>query len=584
MTISKKSLVMIIAVIVVLVSATAAFLILTVPVWMIDPIDNTADALLYDLDWISKMGDRLENSGYEARAEVNLPKRITSLKDDLSFEVVEYGYGSDEDEIRSINVSLASSDHARTVYVTYDENTFSIGGLLDDEDAVISIPRKDVRGALDASVLNPESETKFSLTEESYESLCAFLEDEDGKSEIDRQLEAVISATIERCRDIVKIEDSVRFAEGAFKLEREIKVSLEGEGLVDMIYIMCDEINKYENLREIAIESGFYDMLDPVEAVFRDMQLESVFIIRDGMIKSVDISIDTSDEFTTEILTVALETTKEWGKAGFTLTVISEAEKDENTARSEIVVTYEKRTDIKSVEVDCKITQKVESGIKDVGDTSKESQETYTFRYDKFDKTYVLDIEGEDRQPVSYRGRFDRIGIYRGLTFAIDEIYIDDVKLEGDTVLELTVKKHGDAKDMKVADGTDFLSADEEKFGEILHGVYVKNINDVMVDIFGISLFSTTSDGYMIFDTERVAEQTDIALTAYKNYISSNGYMGRLATRVAYYSEPSDIYIFMEYVSSQRLVKISYMYDPDPSYLDGYKKATIINGKLEVHD
>ncbi|MBO5702948.1 MAG: hypothetical protein J6S71_10970 [Clostridia bacterium] len=228
---NRKILIILISVCVLLIALAIAATLAILPLFSMDHIKNTSDALLFD---ISKITEIMSGNAFEISAEFDIPKELTELRDDFHLAI-----GSAQDKNNrsgKADLSFSMGDNSLAFDLLYDTETVVLSGLGTDPSAFVSLPRRNLKEAFDSSQFFYVSGSMHSMNINLYNELVPTL---DSSLDPDREIDTEALSKI--ADDVIKIAEPISsfvFSKG--KLCREYTCSLDAEKAVKIIGLFAE--------------------------------------------------------------------------------------------------------------------------------------------------------------------------------------------------------------------------------------------------------------------------------------------------------------------------------------------------------
>ncbi len=571
---------LLIIIIIALVSATALGVTayLFVPAIGINAVDNTAELLFGDVNWLSNVERNLAKNGYDADMTVNFPNELTGLIDDIYVDSNFSGYGSGDEEVADIDITFGTPDLNHTFGIFYDENIIAIEGIgSDNSDKNILFPRKNVIDALDNSVFHPESGSEHALDQENYDALCAIFED--GGESIDEEINEVFKSIRKRSAEHIDTETGFRFVEGEFALERRDVCTLDSEAIAEIIDITVEEICNNERVCAILEEAqiDITELGDKLKDEFRDAEITYTYVIKHGAISFVHMVIKTKNGEYDEVLDVTVDIESRKDGCFATVSCHSDVTTEEGRVEDNLEIKYNKKFEDSLTEISIDISLK--------NHDSDEHNSRTTVNYDKDSGEYIVEFITyiEDTEScVGIYGSFEKYEKHSGLSFTVDG-FTDEGKNasdDDDTIFSLSLKENPDAKDITCPDGDNLLSMTAEEVKALNDNLPTEKLAEIYKEITG-QYIPISEEGIMVMDPAAL-QIAGLMDTLYQNYRKNCTYYSyHFVPKIYIYLESSDVYLFASYSGGK--VDVNYYYNPNNDLLKVYHPATIVNGELAVH-
>ena len=561
-----------VALLVVLLGA-AAFLF--VPITMVNPIENTFDALFFDTDTVQSLANTFQKKGVHVEAEAKIPEDI--LPQGISIKVDSLTVGKKDKAKTQTELTVASKDSKASYTVYVDDRIIALAGLQDEDDKFVSLPRKDIEDAAEGSIFYSRSNSKYKIPKGTdYQELVDFLKSfsADEKEREDAAITASVERVLERWDRLLKAKNKLGFAEEGFGLSRTVTYTLDEKTVGKMLDAVKEEAEENESFHKLyqytdekGNEKGLADYCEELKESLRDMEIVFSYTVVGGRFTDLKFSYRVKNEWdknnTTELDVTFLYDEDEPG-FDFTLTRTTER-KDRDSVRTE-KGSYRKKVS------DGKTTATFEMDGNYLIGGKLLSTETgaikLTLTYEESGDWSLKTEGGKNAVSVEVGGQLNLDKKKGEASFTLNQLFIGNVGIKAD-VITLSAKKPSAKQKVSTPDHAPLLEMNEEEFEEFFHGISLKKPLAVLEDWTGQPIansLSLTIEGAPLWNSEACLEK---ATEYYKAYQSKG-----LTGKVYVYYEESDVYVL---ISAN---KIDFAYELTDQIKRIYTEATISNGSM----
>lgn len=552
---------------------------LVLPVIGIDMVDNTTDLLLGDMGWLERTDERLADKGYEGELEINIPTLFSGLAAPAVVKSSFVGYGSGEDEVCNTIITLGTPNLQHTFDLFYSEEIIALGGLGSDADSntVISIPRKDIRTALDGSVFHPDSGSEYALDTETYGLVCDAIDNADEST--DDGISEILTRIIERSYEYGEKERHIYFAEDEFALERVEEWHLDGEDIsriIDIVFeeliesdLTADAINSLPNFELTAI-------VDTLKDTFRDAEVDMTFVISHSRLSEANVSIRTKNDGSDEQLDIAL--TVEGNKKDSTviLDISSNTVADGNEERDSIKIRLDRRREGEKNNTDLTVLVS-DKKMLEINISHNGEKGDYTADF----STYI----GEISSTMSLAGRFLRYKWYSGYEFSVDSLSADGILQhpDGQPIISIMMKENPEAKELTPPEADNLFTMTDQMIDELVAGFPVNRFLEIYAQLIGDTVIYT-EEGIPVMNGVAVDQIANKLVSYFEKYRSRKpNDTAPKVNKIYYYLEELELYFLISYSESFDTYSVSLYYNPG-DLLDEYHPVRLGSGEIIVHD
>ncbi len=551
---------------------------LVLPVVGIDMVENTIDMLLGDMGWLEKTDEHLADMGYEGEVELNISSQFSGLAAPVVVSSSFMGYGSGDDEVCDMVITLGTPDIQHSFDLFYSEEVIVLGGLGgDDSNTAISIPRENIRAALDGSVFHPDSGSEYALDTDTYDLVCEAIDNADESTE-DR-LSEMLSRILERSYEYGEKERRIYFVEGEFALERVEEWHLDGEDISHIIDIVFEELVE-SDLTGDAINSlpnfELTTTIDAIKETFRDAKVDMTFVISHSRLSEANISIRTKNGGSDEQLDIALTVEGNKNDSTVILDVSSNTVTGDGEERDGINIRLDRRSEGDKNETDILVLLAGEKTLEINIDHDAENGD-YTADF----STYVGDISST----FTVEGRLLRYKWYSGYEFSVDNYSINGTSglPDGQPIISIVMKKNPEARELTPPEADNLFTMTEQMIDELVAGFPVNRFLEILTQLNGDKVVYT-EEGIPVTNGIAVEQLSDSLLSYFKKY--HYRYPNDTApqvNRIYYYHEGLGLYFLLSYSESLNKYNVSLYYNPG-DLLREYHPVRLGTGEIIVHD
>ena len=560
----------------VLVAAAVLALVLFLPILATDPLGNTVEQVFFDPAVFSQLTEQWETAGAESEVNLFLPSDLTGLTRDLVMNLKATEQGSLANAVGHTTLKLTFGKHEVSLGVYYSPEMLAIQGLYEDPQQFLSVPRKNLRGAMEASVFHPESGSDYALDAETYEELATSLEEleelqsmQDTQTEEFRKLMESLTPVIEGWSEILTPESRIAFAKGAFALERRVEYRVDANDLNEMINLLLSTAQNDPTLNEYffyesdgeSSETLAQMLVKLKEAIPPTYEITFSYTVRGGYIDRASLSILAQETEAKQPETYVADLVFTYGEGvnGFTLTS-GEKKTPDGALEDTMVLTYEKTEEEGATLVTLKITE---------GEETSEG----SLRLDHTSHTYTLTLkEVAPETDAVIEGTLEldpATGVFR---FSLDKVHLGKEALLEDTVISISSVACQTPPALSAPAAAALLSVTEAELTAFLRQIPLYNVEDFFHSVTGQSF------GTVYTLDQQILYNVDACMDLAKDY--QNRFVRMLAKtdipvahRVFIYNEELDVYVLLSYTSSTGMLKIDFAYEMTESRLKSYHEA-----------
>ncbi|MBQ8431540.1 MAG: hypothetical protein IJX28_01520 [Clostridia bacterium] len=553
----------------VLVAAAVVALVLFLPILAADPLGSTMEEVFFDPTLFSDLSALWQESGAESRIDVNLPKAFTGLSRDLSMTLQSTEVGSLSSVVGHTSFTLTFGSDEVKLGVYYSPEVLAIQGLYQDPEQFLSIPRKEIRKAMEASIFHPDSGSKdYALDSESYEELIEALESLDKlQAEQEEELRKIMTAlepVLTEWSEILTPESKIGFAKGAFRLERRVEYRLDQDDIKDMINSLLSTAETDPTLKEYFYsetdESLAMLLVELKDALPPTYEIVFSYTVSGGRIASASCAVTAQDEDMTEPETFLMDLVFSYAEEanGFVLTMGVEGEPAE-----QVTLEYQKK--------ETEGTTEITFSAKSEEDTSEGS-----LVLDHTAHTYTLTLkEMAPETDFVLTGALEvnrETGVFR---FTVDKATLGEQPLLESTVLEISTKACESRPALPAPAAAALLSMTEEEFTAFLRQLPLYNVELMFANLTGQSFgLLYTIDQKVLLNSDACMEVADDYYQRYVYLIQVGSKEGiPVANRIFIYNEELDVYVLMSYYSTSQKIDIDFAYEMTESRMRTYHEA-----------
>lgn len=573
------------------VVALAVAAILFVPVLFGDPVENTVDAIFFDVDAVETLLTDFEKSGVNVKSSGRVPQSVMQgLRTDLTVKMDGSAIGADEREVGTFTVTLGAGEQELACTVYYNEEIIAVKGLCEDKEQYVSLPRKGVSAALKESPLHPNSDTLLAMDEDAYDELVAYLESLDTEvTESDEEMEKSIDNFVKEIEKQAKTTTTFGFRKDGFGLYKKVKIELDGEALDKIVKCAIDEAEDNERLDHIIAFHGevdeatgeaekltLSDWLKEHDDRLDSTSLLVVYTVAGGKLDTINIQaswendLKKTDSFALEISFVYDE-----DDLGFDAKMIERSERNLVTLETS-KMEYRKKIQTDKIKLSGCFTYESKLEKKDI--VTEESKSELYLVYDKDDFEYRLEItdsESEETTEISGTFKVDA----ETIDFSITSIEGANLDID-EEILSLSLKAADGKLNISAPEHQALLGMDADGLKQFFWKLPVDRLDAVAEAWIGAPISSSlgiieTIDGKILLQKEKVLEKAQECYDAFLDYIktSDSSYI-----RAGVYIEQYEVHVLMR--KSDSTLKIVFGYELTDDEREYYSEATLENGKL----
>lgn len=552
---------------------------LVLPVIGIDMVDNTTDMLFGDMGWLERTDEHLADVGYEGEVEVNILPQFSGFAVPAVVKSSFTGYGSEDDGVCDMIITLGTPDIQHSIDLFYSEDIIVLGGLGNDTNSnkAISIPREDIKAALDGSVFHPDSGSAYALDTETYDSICEAIDNTD--ESVDEQLSEMLARIIERSYEYGEKKRYIHFVEGEFALERVEKWHLDGEDIshiIDTVFeelveseLTGDAINAIPNLELTAI-------IDAIKETFCDAEVDMSFVISHSRLSEADISIRTKNEGSDEQLDIALTVEGNKNDSTVILDVSSNTVAAGGEQRDSIKIRLDRRSEGEKNNTDLTVLVS-DKKMLEINISHNAEKGDYTADF----STYT----GEISSTMSLAGRFLRYKWYSGYEFSVDSLSADGIpKLPDEQpIISIMMKENREARELIPPEADNLFTMTDRMIDELVAGFPVNRFLEIYAQLIGDTVIYT-EEGIPVMNGIAVDQISNKLVSYFEKYRSRKpNDTAPKVNKIYYYLEELELYFLISYSESFDTYSVSLYYNPG-DLLDEYHPVRLGTGEIIVHD
>ena len=557
---------------------------------------NTFKAVFFDPTDLAKASEIWAESGVIAQIDLDLPRNVTSLQKDLHIGI---DTAQTPDGKNRVKLLLDSNKIEYAVELIYDEETVAIGGFCPD-DQYVTVPRKNIAKALDDSILHPESDSDYALDQDNYDELRDMLEllDPEYEDPDSKSLAESFDLIAEQILPYLKPKTSIYFADGEFRLCKDVTYTLDSEDINEILDIIIDEAKDNDRFNETFSftldetetdsdeEKDLARDLKRVKKEFEELSFELTYTVSGKKITDLKLSMrSVHKDDQTNSYDLSLGFVYGENKNGFdaTLTTVEE-KKTKYTIESEIE--YRKKKDGDETVCEAEIqTTTLREGRLYSGDPIEE-ESTVTLTYDPDSHKYNLSVEGEDKDDiVEFEGKFKLSPKSAEFEFSLDEI-LQGKKRQSilSDFCEIKLEKIDSKDAFDIPDGNNLLAMDNAAFTDFLRNLQIQDFDRIMYGLTGQSLgIPYTADEKVLVQSTAAVAAAEKYCKQFSRYLSAEDTSTRQNSAFVYDKE-LDLYVLMDYYPSTKKIHYNFAYELTEQMLNKYHEATPTpGGSMTVH-
>lgn len=222
--------------------ALAILLVLFLPIFFANHVENTFGAILPDGEILTELIDEISENAFSEKLSIDIPCGNFS-PEQVGLHTVSYGTGTDGDGREKITLDLNTMDGDVKAEIFIDGDTVTIGGI-DAAGGFITFSRDNFKEELSRSRLHPESGGSCALDAASYKELESIF-DETSTEVYEEFFDELLSVWLK----VMDKESDISFG-GIFKLEREVTYTASYEQLCRMADLFYNKA-RTENLLDV---------------------------------------------------------------------------------------------------------------------------------------------------------------------------------------------------------------------------------------------------------------------------------------------------------------------------------------------
>lgn len=242
----------------VVLAGVAAFLF--VPISLMDPIENTFEAMFFDTAAIDSLMSTYEKKGEQVDITVDIPTDVSNLAQRiyLNLEGTTVGKGNKAKTEATLTIAGDSKKNGAVYNIYVDDDIIALAGLLADEDSYVSLPRKNVKKLADDSIFNPKGDSTYKIQDKTdYQDLVSLLQavSTDAPSKDEEEELAAFDAALDRIfaaiEEELESETKLAFSEEGFALSKTTVLSLDSAAIEKILKTIAKEADNNDTLNEL---------------------------------------------------------------------------------------------------------------------------------------------------------------------------------------------------------------------------------------------------------------------------------------------------------------------------------------------
>lgn len=485
-------------------------LILFIPIFFADHIENTFGQLLPDVKDEEKILSTVFEEGYREELFINIEEGNLAKNSAVELHSVSYGY-SENDQIKEKNsVSVTSANAKEDVEIYVDGKTLTVGGLF-GEDAYASIHIDSLYQDLPESIFNPDNGSKYALDKNLYDKIMDFLNPDNKNEEHLKFLSDLFSELL----DQMEKETDISFADGGFRLEREVTYKASYSKLCDMIDIAFDRFEENEDIKKLVFgESYDRSIATQYKQAFNGIGFEFSYKVRGSDFVKAEFSLEQWDK---DVIELAFNPVVNNGKTiGFTLELY------DPQSKNSIKYKYSTHDDGDTVYYSF------------VKEENKKKTELFGATYSG-DGSYEIILYSGGAELFKISGIYELSTEEKHIKFTVDKFLYTGRNL---LTMSLELKQDSTAKMIRTESGDNILRADEDTVDALIAGIDSETVANLVYDFTGMVL-----PAFSLYPPNTVDEELQNAIYSYLQYRERVGN----SNYARYYSNTFDTYILMEF-------------------------------------
>ncbi|MBO5294075.1 MAG: hypothetical protein J6B71_02360 [Clostridia bacterium] len=582
------------------VVALAVAAILFVPVLFGDPVENTVDAIFFDVDAVETLLTDFEKSGVNVKASGRVPQSVMQgLRTDLTVKMDGSAIGADEREVGTFTVTLGAGEQELACTVYYDNEIIAVKGLCEDKEQYVSLPRKGVSAALKESPLHPNSDTLLAMDEDAYDELVAYLESLDTEvTESDEEMEKSIDNFVKEIEKQAKTTTTFGFRKDGFGLYKKVKIELDGEALDKIVKCAIDEAEDNERLDHIITFHGevdeatgeaekltLSDWLKEHDDRLDSTSLLVVYTVAGGKLDTINIQaswendLEKTDSFALEISFVYDE-----DDLGFDAKLI---EKTAGKAFTSVETSnMEYRKEIEKDKIGLRGRINYENRLEEKNTVTKEGTSELYLVYDKDECEYHLEItDSESEETTEIRGAFELNARKQQFEFSIASIKSGDTNIDN-AIFSISAEKTDKKPNISKPEHQPLLKMKVEDLKKFFWKLPIDGLDAVAEEWIGAPISSylgiiVTSDDKILLQKEKAMKEVQESYDAYVKYLKYTS-SGTRVVKTYVYIEEYEFYVLMSYNITNNTIQIDAAYELTDQQKRTYREANVENGTMTI--
>jgi len=522
---------------------------------------------------------------------------VDTVLNELFFDAESVAHMTERWEAEGVELTLGEGESKLALKVKVDDTAVTVGGL---SSAPVSLPRQNVKAAMEASAFHPQSGSPMALSHAQYQELLSILETLEKEPEgslsadgIEKTIEDILNAVSEKLTPQVEY----RLAKGRFALEKTVTCEADLPLLAELLRVVAEELKKNGELNGILKD---FSMIKPSEwentggtldallatserqltEFYTDRKITLSYTVVAGRLTGFTLTDHATDKEKIAYATLCTFTVNsDDASAGFTLTVSNTVTLEGVSTTEEIEYVYKKTSTDSGVELLFTVEGRSRLGNEDMSE-SYSSKETHSLSYSKTDKTFVYRYKAPEWDSESLMEGVWELNTDEGmLRFGISKWQEDGETLLETSAAVLSLRALGEET---LSEGEALLAMSGESLLAFYRQLPLKSLQALVLEVTGESLeLAFSQEGVpMPPEAERLAmHYSDL----FRQYNGSHEDGKNLPVKkIRIFHEGIGVYFLLDQKSSVK-VTVTYAEALNEAQITGYHEAVLIGNALSVH-
>ncbi|MBR3894065.1 MAG: hypothetical protein IKJ35_02845 [Clostridia bacterium] len=564
-----------------LTAAALVTLFLFAPIALVDPFQNTFEEIFFDTEELRSLMNAYESKGEKVEMELFIPAELSDLAQDVSVKLDGVTVGKGKDERTSLTLTLASKKNDATYNLYVDDDIIALGGLSNEEDTFVSLPRKNIEKKANGSVFSPYGDSFYKFEKkEDYREFLDLLElfSTDLSSDEDAAVRAAIERILDVIEEEIETESKISFAEGRFALSKTVTYSLDSAAINRILDVIIYEAEHNRALNRMVSSSDgsenertLADLCDALKVQLKRPSITFSYTVVGGKLTEITLGTrvkNEDDKYDKTELSVAFFYEKE--NLGFDFEVINSNDwEDGSLVQIERGIYRKMRYRGETVVT---LTTNGKELIDGTVDSDSKSSSKLVLTYED-SGNWLLELSSED-DTIEIAGTLVLDTKKESLTFTLDKYFVGEEGTKAD-LFTLSVGTPKAGTQITRPGHKSIFEMDEAAFEEFFRSISLKKPLVVIDNWLGRAVFQNsvtmTVDGAPIWNAEAFETEANAYQAA---YLKSLDWLQIPSYYI--YSEEHDVYVLL---SGYRM---DFTYELTSEQKGTFKEAELKDGTIQI--